>query len=170
MDLTRIAVRALFAFFFFLILLRTSGKRVVAQGTITDFVIALVLGDLVDNLLWAEVPAAKFVVAAGTLFLVHQLASLASSRNERIAAWTEGTATMFMRAGSLLRPAMRKELVNEKEAEKMLRLKGLERERWYEVKSAWIELNGEPAVLQLDWARPAQKQDMPALKDKHSNE
>lgn len=169
MELTRIAIRALFAFLFLLVLLRTSGKRIVAQGTTSDFVIALVLGDLIDDLLWAEVPAAKFVVGAGTLFMVHQLASLASSRNQRLAAWTKGTATMFMRAGSLLRPAMRKELMNEREADGMLRLKGFERERWYEVKSAWIELNGEPAVLRLDWARTAQKQDLPALKAKLSD-
>ena len=31
--------------------------------------LALVFGDLVDDLVWAEVAASQFVVAAGTLFL-----------------------------------------------------------------------------------------------------
>lgn len=164
MDLTRIAIRALFAYIFLLALIRNSGKRTIAQGTIMDFVVALVLGDMIDDLLWAEVPASQFVVGAGTVCLTHLLVSLASSRSERLAVWIEGASLMFMRAGSLLRPAMRKEHITEKEAEEMLRLQGLERERWDEVKSAWVEVNGRPAVLKLNWAKTAQKQDLPALK------
>jgi len=46
----------LFAYVFLLAILRASGKRTIAQGTTLDFVVALVLGDLIDDALWAEVP------------------------------------------------------------------------------------------------------------------
>ena len=49
------------------ILVRLSGKRTVREGTSFDFVLALVLGDLVDDAVWSEVPMAQFVAAAGAL-------------------------------------------------------------------------------------------------------
>jgi uncharacterized membrane protein YcaP (DUF421 family) len=88
MDPLRIAVRAVFAYVFLLVMVRLSGKQTVAHGTTLDFVLALVFGDMVDDVVWAEVPAAQFVVAAGTLFLSSALCSLAkvmhvSSRAEK---------------------------------------------------------------------------------------
>jgi uncharacterized membrane protein YcaP (DUF421 family) len=70
MDPLRIAVRAAFAFLFLLALVRISGKRSIAQGSAVDFVLALIFGDTVDDLFWAEVSGAQFVAAVGTLFAV----------------------------------------------------------------------------------------------------
>jgi uncharacterized membrane protein YcaP (DUF421 family) len=70
-DPLRIVVRALSAYFFLLILMRLAGKRTVRHGSVLDFTIALIVGDLVDDMIWAEVPVAQFVVAAVMLFLVH---------------------------------------------------------------------------------------------------
>jgi|GEM_PF-2731135 len=43
----------------------------------------------------------------------------------------------------------------------MLRLAGgLEREDWNQVKSARMEVNGEPSVLLQEWAREAQRSDL----------
>lgn len=69
MDPLRIAIRALTAFVFLLLLLRLSGKRTVHEGTTFDFVLALVIGDLVDDAIWREVPMVQFVVAAVTIVL-----------------------------------------------------------------------------------------------------
>lgn len=76
LDLLRLAVRALFAFAFLLMLLRLSGKRTIRHGSPFDFVLALVLGDLIDNALWAEVSLAQFVAAAMTLVAVKALLDL----------------------------------------------------------------------------------------------
>jgi uncharacterized membrane protein YcaP (DUF421 family) len=71
MDPGRIAVRAAFAFLFLLAMVRLSGKRAVSQGTPFDFVLALIFGDLVDDLVWAEVSASTFIVATATLFVAN---------------------------------------------------------------------------------------------------
>jgi uncharacterized membrane protein YcaP (DUF421 family) len=71
MDPLRIAARVLFAYVVLLALVRVSGKRVVKHGSPFDFTIALIVGDMVDDLVWAEVAAAQFVVAAGALFVIH---------------------------------------------------------------------------------------------------
>jgi uncharacterized membrane protein YcaP (DUF421 family) len=69
MDPLRIALRCLVAYAFLVMLLRLAGKRTIYQGTAFDFVLALIMGDLLDDAIWAEVPIAQFVVAASTLVL-----------------------------------------------------------------------------------------------------
>ena len=71
MDPLRIVVRVVFAYVVLLVLVRVSGKRTVKQGSPFDFTVALILGDLVDDVLWAEVNASLFVIAAGMLMFVH---------------------------------------------------------------------------------------------------
>src|SRR5687767_11532059 len=54
MDLARILARLLFVYVVMQCMLRVSGKRTVKQGELASFVVALVLGDLFDDVLWAE--------------------------------------------------------------------------------------------------------------------
>jgi uncharacterized membrane protein YcaP (DUF421 family) len=70
MDPMRIAVRALIAYVFALVMTRLSGHQTVKQADATTFVVALIIGDMFDDFLWVEVPAAQFVVGVGTLFVV----------------------------------------------------------------------------------------------------
>lgn len=71
MDPLRIVVRVVFAYLVLLVLVRLSGKRKVRQANAFDFTLALILGDMMDDLVWAEVAAAQFVVASGVLMIVH---------------------------------------------------------------------------------------------------
>jgi uncharacterized membrane protein YcaP (DUF421 family) len=85
MDPLRLFVRAAFAFVFIFVLLRVSGERTVRQGDLASFVVALIIGDMFDDLIWAEVAATQFVVGVGTLLFVHVL--VAEAR------FTSGTRT-----------------------------------------------------------------------------
>lgn len=80
MDPLHIAVRAAFAYVFLLAMVRLSGKRAVKRGTAFDFVLALILGDMVDDVLWGEVGVAGFAVAVCTLLLANIVFSLLISR------------------------------------------------------------------------------------------
>ena len=71
MGVLRIVVRVIFAYVFLLVLVRMSGKRTLKHASAFDFTVALVVGDLVDDMLWAEVAASEFVVAGASLFAVH---------------------------------------------------------------------------------------------------
>jgi uncharacterized membrane protein YcaP (DUF421 family) len=73
MDPLRLLARTAFAYVFILVLLRLSGKRTVKQGDAASFVVALIIGDMFDDLIWAEVPASQFVIAVGTLVFLHLL-------------------------------------------------------------------------------------------------
>ena len=70
-DPLRIVFRVLFAYVVLLVFVRLSGKRGVKHANVFDFTVAIVLGDLIDDMLWAEVAASQFVVASGVLMIVH---------------------------------------------------------------------------------------------------
>ena len=57
MELWRILVRAVFAYVFALAVMRIAGKRMVSHADVSSFVVAIIIGDMFDDLLWAEVPA-----------------------------------------------------------------------------------------------------------------
>ena len=71
MDPFRIVARVVFAYVVLLIMVRVSGKRLIRHASPCDFTLTLILGDMVDDLLWAEVDASVFVVAAGMLVMIH---------------------------------------------------------------------------------------------------
>ena len=130
MDLGRILVRAVFAYVFVHILLRLSGKRAVSQSTPFDFVLALIIGDLFDDLFWAEVPASQFVVATGTLVLLEVAVSVGNHLSPAFGRLVDGGHSPFLRDGALVRRGMRRERLGEKAVEGLLRRgAGLERER-----------------------------------------
>ena len=166
MELYKIALRVLFVYVFILALLRLSGKRTVAHSSNFDFVLALILGDMFDDLFWAEVPASRFATGTSALVVTHLLFSMGSFASQTLDRITNGASLMFMRAGRPLRPALRREQMNEREVEMLIRQKEeLEREEWSEVKSAWVETDGRASVLKREWARTAQKQDCEKLRE-----
>jgi uncharacterized membrane protein YcaP (DUF421 family) len=81
MDPLRLIVRATFAFVFIFVLLRVSGERTVKQSDLASFVVALIVGDMFDDLIWAEIAATQFVVGVGTLVFVHFLVAEAWFRS-----------------------------------------------------------------------------------------
>lgn len=160
MEVYKILLRVVFAYIFILILLRLSGKREVARATSFDFVLALILGDLFDDLFWAEVPASQFVVAAGTLVFLQVFIAVGSRISESFSRIVGFRDEVFMRDGRLIQPAMRRAQISERDAEMLLRRQaGITRERWTEVKTARIEQNGKPSVVKHEWAKEAQKKD-----------
>lgn len=159
-GLLHIAVRAVFGYVVLLALLRASGKRTVAQGTPFDFVLALILGDMVDDLLWAEVPAAGFVVAVSTLTLAHTLVSWLKYVSPFFERVVSGSPTLLLSRGEPVPEGLRSEHVSEAELEELLRLWGVPRERWGEVEKALLEDSGFPSLSMTSGERPAARGDL----------
>lgn len=88
MDPIKIAIRAAFAYVFLLLMVRLSGKTAVAHGSSTDFVLAMIFGDMVDDLVWAEVATSQFVIGVGTLVIVRLLTAIPKMRD--VARTNEG--------------------------------------------------------------------------------
>jgi len=166
MELYKIAVRAVFAYVALLAMMRFSGKRVVSQAGALDFVVALIIGDLIDDLLWAEVGGAKFAAAAGGVTLGGLLVALASYVSPAAAKVLRGEPKLLLADGRPVRRGMRAERVNEKALASLLREEGIERERWPDVAHAWLEDNGRLSVMLRDDVRPADGRDRAAAAEK----
>ena len=162
MDLWRIAVRALVAYVYLLILVRGSGKRVIAQATAFDFVVALLLGDLVDDALWAEVPMAKFAVGAATIVLADVLVKMASYRWTGFYLFVTGRPNVVVRSGVADQREMRTEQLNEADLAHYLRGRGIEDRS--QVRLAVLDQGSELSVLREEWATPVQKKDRDAVR------
>jgi uncharacterized membrane protein YcaP (DUF421 family) len=81
MDSLRIAVRVAFTFAIVLVLIRASGKRTINHGDLSSFTVAAVIGDLFDDFFWAEVAAAQFIVAVGTIAMLHLMTRTSVTRS-----------------------------------------------------------------------------------------
>jgi uncharacterized membrane protein YcaP (DUF421 family) len=159
MSLLRIAVRGVVAYVFLLALIRVSGKRLVSEATGMQFVLAIIIGDLVDDAMFATIPFAHFIAAAGTLTLLHLVTAMAAMSDVRIWKLVEGEPPVLLENGIPRRNAMRHERINRKEIASMLRLAGLSAARWAEIKRELIEEEGRLAAVVHEWAKPAQRRD-----------
>lgn len=163
MRLAAIALRALFAFLFLLLIVRISGKRTVGQATPIDLLAALILGDLIDDAVWGDVSAAQFVAAAGTLMLVHVLTAAAASVSPLVERAVCGVPIELVRDGAPAPDRMRRERVNETEVFALLRWRQVSDLR--EVKSGTLEPGGHLSVLPRDWAKEAQHSDLERVRE-----
>ena len=163
MELHRIVIRALFAYVVLLCLIRLSGKRTVSEGTPFSFVLALILGDIVDDALWAEVAISKFVTAAGTLSVAHLLVSWGATRSERLDSLVSGAPALVVVDGRPRREGLRGEQMSDKSLAFEMRQHGIEDGRWPEVREAYVEASGQVSVVKAPWAQAVQRRDRDAV-------
>ncbi len=81
MDLLRLVVRIVFGYVTLLVLVRAGGKRMVRHASVFELTLSLILGDMVDDLLWGEVDTSLFVVGVGMLVLMHTALDVLRFRN-----------------------------------------------------------------------------------------
>lgn len=159
MSPLHILVRTLVAYLFLLAMLRVSGKRLVAEATGMQLVLAILIGDLVDDAMFGSVPFAQFVVAAGSLAMAQVLTGAAAYHDLRIWRFVEGVPPLLIQNGIPRRDAMRSQRISRKELASLLRLRGISAARWAEIERARLEEEGMLGVVFHEWARPAQRRD-----------
>ena len=164
MDPARIAVRAIAVFAYLLYSTRVSGKKLVAQATAFDFVVALIVGDLVDDALWAEVPMVKFATAATTIFLCDAIVNLLTYRFPFAHRIFCGRPRVFIRDGREQPSELRPEQVNELELQMLERMRGVTRRA--DIRAGTLELDGRLSLQKNADAEPAQKSDLGKLQER----
>jgi uncharacterized membrane protein YcaP (DUF421 family) len=157
-ELLMTAARALAVYVLMLIVIRTLGKRTVGNFAAFDLLVALMLGEVVDEIIYGDVGFAQ-----GTVAIVVIAAAQAS--NAWLSWWDhgfdkllEGTPTVVVRDGTLQEGGMRAERMNGKDVVAHLRSAGIQDIR--EVKLALVEDDGTVSVIKQSWAEPATKADV----------
>lgn len=163
-ELLMTAARAAAVYVFMLIVIRALGKRTVGNFSAFDLLVALMLGEIVDEIIYGDVRFIQGTVAVVSIGALAYADSVLAFRSDRMERILEGTPTVVLRDGEFDREGMRKERMNEKDVLGHLRAQGIHDIR--EVHLGVVENDGSLSVLKHPWAEPAQKADV--LKDEHA--
>jgi uncharacterized membrane protein YcaP (DUF421 family) len=144
-----------------LVVVRVLGKRTVGNFSAFDLLVALMLGEVVDEIIYGDVSIAQGAVAILAIALIKYATSWLSYSSEAAARILEGSPTPVVIAGEFQRAGMRQELMNESDVLSALRLRSIDDPA--EVKLAQVETDGEVSVIREEWAEQAQKSDVESL-------
>lgn len=159
MDLWRIAIRALVAYVYLMVTTRSSGKRVISQATPFDFVVSLIIGDLIDDLMWAEVSLPKFGAAVSSIFLCDAVVKIGAFHSTPFMHLVNGIPRVILRDGVKDQKALRREQLNELDLAHLLRLDGIDRDKWDDVHLGLLERDHQASVVLKPGAEPAKQKD-----------
>jgi len=157
-ELSMTALRALGVYLSMLVVIRVLGKRTVGNFSAFDLLVALMLGEMVDELIYGDVSMVQGMVAIGVVAAAQYGNEWLSYWDHGFAAILEGTPSVVVRNGVLDEKGMRAERMNAKEVMAQLRVLGIEEIR--EVKQAMVENDGVVSVLKEDWAEAVRKADL----------
>jgi uncharacterized membrane protein YcaP (DUF421 family) len=158
-DLLMTALRATIIYFFLLIVIRLLGKREVGSSSAFDFMVALMLGEVVDEAIYGDVSMWKGFTVIAVVALWHVINAWASYKSKTIDRLTGATPTVLVEDGKIRQDALAKERLNEDELWSELRLMSIDELK--EVKTATLEPNGKVSVIKQEWAKTVQKGDLP---------
>jgi uncharacterized membrane protein YcaP (DUF421 family) len=160
-ELVWTALRATAIYVFLLVVLRLLGKCTVGDATAFDFMVALILGEVVDEPIYGDVPLLQGLVVIAVIAGWHAVNSYLSYRSERFDRLAGGAPRILVRYGVIDREAMRRERMNDGELWTLLRLQQIHDLR--DVKQATLEPDGELSVIKTDAARELTRADVARL-------
>ncbi|MFN2565652.1 MAG: DUF421 domain-containing protein [Gemmatimonadaceae bacterium] len=167
-ELLLTAARAAAVYALILVVIRLSGKRAIGNFSAFDLLVALMLGEVVDEIIYGDVTFAQGSIAIVTVAILQYANSWMSYWNHGMDKVLEGSPSIVVRNGRLERDGMRKERMNEKDVMAELRLRGVA--DVHEVRLAAVENDGQMSVVREDWAEPLQKGDLPGKEGKPTGE
>jgi uncharacterized membrane protein YcaP (DUF421 family) len=163
-ELLLTAARAIAVYVLMLVVIRALGRRTVGNISAFDLLVALMLGEVVDEIIYGDVRFIQGAVAIVTLGAVAYLDSALSYFDHGMEAVLEGKPVLVIKNGQFVRQGMRRERMNEKDVLAALRMHGVRDMR--QVQYAIVEHDGSVSVLPFDWAEPAITADVDEEMDK----
>jgi uncharacterized membrane protein YcaP (DUF421 family) len=143
---------------FLLVTLRLTGKRSIGDLTAFDFIIALVIGDMVDDLIWAERAFSEGAVGLITLLCLHILLAFAGYRSRHLHYWIASPRTLVIKDGKFTQEGLRRERTPEETVMSELRLLG--EDNLEEIGDAGWEANGQLSAIKRQEYQTMQKKDI----------
>jgi uncharacterized membrane protein YcaP (DUF421 family) len=161
-DLLGIALRILVIYLYALFILRLSGKRSVGSLSALDLLVGLIVGDMFDDVIWAEIALAQGLVGMTTVVLLHSLVAWASWKSRGVDQLVNSTPTPVVKNGKMLAGNLQRERTPAPDVEMSMRLKG--EDKLEEIQEACWEHSGNLSLRKFEAAKPVQKRDLAALR------
>jgi uncharacterized membrane protein YcaP (DUF421 family) len=157
-ELLMTAARACAVYVLVLIVIRALGRRTIGNFSAFDLIVALMLGEVVDEMVYGDVRFIQGTVVIATIGAFAFADSLLSYWDHGMEAILEGKPTIVIKHAQFHHAGMRRERMNEKDVLAALRMQGIRDMR--EVEWAIVEHDGTVSTLLYDWAQPAMKADV----------
>lgn len=149
--------RFIFCYYFLLFWVRLSKKRTIYEGTPLDFVVTLIIGDMVDNILWHEVSFPHFAVGISTIFLAHIFNRILCYYFPNFTPLIQGAPKVLWQYDRWNPKNLRKELILKKEIAAYLREEQIE--DIHQLETLTAEISGKFSQRQKNKMKTAQKKD-----------
>ena len=148
-GILEIIARSAVIYLFVLLGLRVLGKRHIAQLTILDFVLILLISNVVQNaMVGNDSSLAGGIVAAAALLALNYVLTFLLQRFGKVEKLFEGTPTLLVHNGRSIREHLAQEKITEEELERVIREHGIQ--SISEVKNVVMELDGTISVIGMD--------------------
>jgi uncharacterized membrane protein YcaP (DUF421 family) len=148
-SLLEVALRTVIVYVVVLMGIRLTGKREVGQMTSFELVLILLLANAVQNAMTGpDTSLTGGVVAACTLLIINAIVTRVSSRSRKLRVTIEGTPTVLILKGTVIKKNMEKEHIANEELEQALREHGVSTSE--DVGIAVLEVDGSISVLRKD--------------------
>ena len=159
-ELLYTALRSAGLYLIMLFIIRLLGKRTVGNFSAFDLLVALMLGEVVDEIIYGDVNFVQGITAIVVIAASKYLTSYFAYSSDSLNRILDGKPRILIRNGNIEKDGLRHELVNPKELLASLRLHGISDMR--EVKLATMEVDGLVSVIKEEWAENLQKIDLQA--------
>jgi uncharacterized membrane protein YcaP (DUF421 family) len=148
-SLGLVVLRTMVVYLVLLVALRLAGKREIGQMTLFDLVVLLVLSNAVQNaMVGPDTSLTAGLVAAAVLLLLNSAVGWIGAHVPRFRRYVEGTPTLLVYDGRVIRPHLEHEGVSEDQVLQALREHGVADLK--DVKSAVLEVDGSISVVPAD--------------------
>jgi uncharacterized membrane protein YcaP (DUF421 family) len=148
-SLLEVAFRTVIVYTVVLVGIRLTGKREVGQMALFELVLILLLANAVHNAMTGpDTSLTGGVVGACTLLITNAIVTRVSSRSRRLRTALEGTPTVLILKGAVIKKNMEKEHLVIEELEQALREHGIS--TLADVGIAVLEVDGSISVLRKD--------------------
>ncbi len=139
-------LRALFGYFFLVLIVRIVGRRPGKQLTPFEFILIFFLGGLMLTAIVAEEASlTNAFCQIVTIALAHYLLATLRTRSDRAARFLDGTPLILLEAGQWRANTLRRMRIKEDDVMEMARGQGLR--TLDEIETATLERNGEISII-----------------------
>jgi uncharacterized membrane protein YcaP (DUF421 family) len=160
-ELLLTAARTSVVYLVVLAAIRLLGKRSVGAVGPFDLVVALMLGEVVDEIAFGDVAMATGLLAIAVIAGWHLINAWASYKSRLIDRLVEAEPSVVVAHGQIRHDVLARERLSEAELWSQLRLQSIDDVR--QVKLATLESSGHVSVLKEEWAKPLEKGDLPPI-------
>ena len=144
-SLLNLFIRAVIVYFAVLFLLRISGKRQMGQMNATEFVAVLLISNAVQNAMnGGDNSLVGGVFLAVVLIALSTLIAYLTYKNKFCSKIFEGSPTLLIHRGQIIRAHLKKEMLSEQELKTLLRKQGIH--DFSEIDIAILEADGTLSI------------------------